>query len=93
MFQNESAVRQGFIMPPWLFNVYMDAVMKKVKVGMERMGVRFLEGGSEWRLPSLLYEDGLVLCRESEEDLKENDGGTFSWCVEEVTKSMQIRTR
>ena len=23
-------------MPPWLFNVYKDAVMKEVKMGMER---------------------------------------------------------
>ena len=34
------------------------------------MGVRFLEEGRELRLPGLLYVDGLVLCRESEEDLR-----------------------
>ena len=28
-------------MSPWLFNVYMDVVMKEVKLGIERMGVRF----------------------------------------------------
>ena len=44
--------------------------MKEVKVGMERMGVRFLEEGREWRLPGLLYANDLVLCGESEEDLK-----------------------
>ena len=57
---------------PLLFNVYMDAVIKKVKMGMERMGVTFLEEGRGWRLPSLSYTDGLVLCGESEEDLKVN---------------------
>ena len=46
---------------PWLFNVYMDAVMKKVN------GKRFLE---EWRLPGLLYANELVLCGESEEDTR-----------------------
>ena len=30
------------IMSPWLFNVYMDVVTKKVKMGMGRRGVRFL---------------------------------------------------
>ena len=30
-----SGVRQGCIMSPWLFNVYMDAVMKE-KMGMGR---------------------------------------------------------
>ena len=32
-FRNDSSVRQGCIMSPWLFNVYMDAVMKEVKMG------------------------------------------------------------
>ena len=28
------------------------------------------DGGREWRLPALLYADDLVLCGESEEDLR-----------------------
>ena len=32
----ESGLRQGSIMSPWLFNAYMDAVMKEVKMGMGR---------------------------------------------------------
>ena len=36
-------LRQGCVMSPWLFNVYMDAVMKEVKMGMRRKRVRFLE--------------------------------------------------
>ena len=32
--------------------------------------MRFLEDGREWRLLSLLYADDLVLCSESEEDLR-----------------------
>ena len=57
-------------MSPWLFNVYMGGVMKKVKMGMGRKGVSFLENGREGRLPGLLYADDLVLCGESEKDLK-----------------------
>ena len=53
--------RQGCIMSPWLFNVYMDVVMKEVKMGMERRGVRFLGDEREWRLPGLLYADDMVL--------------------------------
>ena len=34
--------------------VYMDTVMKEVKMGMGRSGVRFQEEGREWRLPDLL---------------------------------------
>ena len=58
-FRINSGVRQGCIMSPCLFSVYMDAVME-VKMGM----------GGEWRLPGLLYADYLVLCGESEEDLR-----------------------
>ena len=47
---------------PLLFNVYIDAVMKVVKIGMGRRGVRFMEEGREWRLPGLLYADDLVMC-------------------------------
>ena len=38
-FRIKSGVRQGCIMPPWLFNVCMDGVMKAVKMGMGRRGV------------------------------------------------------
>ena len=34
-------------MSPWLFNVYMDAVMKEVTMGMGRMRVRFTEEEKE----------------------------------------------
>ena len=43
-FGIDSGVRQRCIISPWLLNVYMDGVMKEVKMGMER-GVNFLEDG------------------------------------------------
>ena len=48
----------------------MAGVIKKMKIGMGRKGVRFMKDGIEWRLPGLLYADDLVLCVESEEDLR-----------------------
>ena len=44
-FRIDSGVRQGCIMSPWLFNIYMDGGMKEVKMEMGRRGVRFLEDG------------------------------------------------
>ena len=44
--------------------------MKELKIGMGRRGVIFQEEGREWRLPGFLYADDLVLCGESEEDLR-----------------------
>ena len=44
-FRIENGVRQGYIMSPWLFNVYMDAVMKEVKVRNEEDGSEAYGGG------------------------------------------------
>ena len=66
-FRIKIGVRQGCIMSPWLFSMYMDAVMK---VGMGKMGVRFLEEEKECRLHDLLYTDYSVLWGKLEQDLK-----------------------
>ena len=50
-FRIYSGVKQGCIMSPWMFKVYMGGGMKEVKTGMGRRGVSFLEDESEWRLP------------------------------------------
>ena len=44
-FRIDSGLRQGCIMSTWLFNVYMDAMLKEVKMVMRRRGVRFMEDG------------------------------------------------
>ena len=56
-------------MSPWLFNTYVDAQVKEVKMGMRRMAMGFLEEGREWRLLYLFYADDLVLSGKFEEDL------------------------
>ena len=45
-FRVNSGARQGCIISPCLFNVYMDAVIK-VKIGMGRSRMRFQEGRVE----------------------------------------------
>ena len=75
-FRINSGVRRGCVMSSWLFNIYMDAVMKE---------------GREWKLPVLLYADDLVLCGESEEDMRGIVG-----CFVEVCRrclKMQVRAR
>ena len=56
--------------------MYIDGVMKEVRMGMGRRGVGFLEDGREWRLPGLWYAG------ESEEDLRVMIG----WFVEEFRR-------
>ena len=64
--------------------VYMDAMIKEVKMRIGRRGVIFLEEWREWRLPGLLYADDLVLYGESEEDLRAMVGrGGLLRCVGE----------
>ena len=69
-FTIDGGGRQGFIMSSWLFSVCLDAVMKEVNIGMGKIGVRFLGKGREGRLRGLLYADDLVLCSQSERDMK-----------------------
>ena len=42
-FKSNSGVSEGCIVSPCLFHVDMDGVMREVKKGIEKMGVRFLE--------------------------------------------------
>ena len=44
-FRIDSGMRQGCIMSPWLFNIYMERVMKEVKTWMGRWSE--LPGGWE----------------------------------------------
>ena len=92
-FRIESWLRQRYIMFPWVFNVYMDAVIREVKMGMGRRGVRFLEGGIEWRLRDLLHADDLVLCGKSRKDLRAMVERFVEVCKTRGSKSMQVRAR
>ena len=83
-FRIDCGVRYWCIMSPWLFNAYMDGVMRKVKMGMGRSGVSFLQDGREFRLPDLLYADDLVLCGGSEEELRVMVGWFAEVCIRKV---------
>ena len=39
-FRIDSSVRQRLFLSPWPFNVYMDAWVKEMKIGMGRRGLR-----------------------------------------------------
>ena len=67
-------------MSPWLFKVYLDAVLKEVKMRMGRTREKFQEEEREWILPGLLYADDLVLFGESGEDLRAMVGRFVEVC-------------
>ena len=60
-FRIDRCVRQECIMSPWPFNLYMNGVIKEVKMGTGRR--------REWRPPAIFYRDDLVLCGKFEKDL------------------------
>ena len=51
-------------MPPWLFNVYIDVVVKGVKIGMGRIEMRSSEERRKWIFAGLLYVDNLTVANQ-----------------------------
>ena len=84
-------VGNGCIMSPWLFNVYMDAMIE-VKMGMRRMVMRFLEEGRREITWSLVYKGlGFVWWVGTRLEV---DGEIFCWYLgKKVWKAMQIKRR
>ncbi len=64
-------LQQGCVMSPWLFNVYMDGMVRQVNTRVQGKGLVMLgEDGEEWRINQLLFADDTVLVAGSEEDLR-----------------------
>jgi len=75
-FQVERGVRQGCPMSPWLFNIYLDVVMKEA--------LPLFKGGANLnncQIQVTMFADDTVLLAESEEDLK--------WNVEKLYEAMK----
>ena len=70
-FEVTVGLRQGCVMSPWMFNLYMDGVVREVNARVNGMGVKMREGGSgsnvtEWVLGQLLFADDTALVAEVE---------------------------
>ncbi len=65
-FNVEVGVRQGCVMSPWLFNIYMDGCIREMKVGVRDLGTRLNMRGVEQPVVADLYADDAVLLAESE---------------------------
>jgi hypothetical protein len=65
-------LRQGCVMSPWLFNMYMDGVVREVNVrGMDRGLKLDDENGRMWVLNQLLFADDTGLGADSEDRLEQ----------------------
>ena len=70
-FEVSVGLRQGCVMSPWLFNLFMDGVMKEVRERTEDVGVTLWDTrrNVEWRVEWLMFADDTVLVGDSEEKL------------------------
>ncbi len=69
-FNVEVGVRQGCIMSPWLFSIYMEGRIREMKLGVQDLGARLNVRGVEQPLVTGLYADDTVLLTESEGTLQ-----------------------
>ena len=70
-FDVRVGLRQGCVMSPWMFNLYMDNVLKEMELNMGEIGVQMrAPNGRMWRIWRLLFADDTALVAESVEDLQ-----------------------
>ena len=63
-------LRQGCVISPWLFNVYMDGVVREVNVRVLGKGLELLSAnGCRFEINQLLFGDDSALVDDSEEKL------------------------
>ena len=63
-------LRQGCVMPLWLFNLYIDGVEREVNARVLGRGLELVDGNdSEWELNQLLFADDTVVVADSERKL------------------------
>ena len=63
-------LRQGCVMSPWLFNFYIDGVIREVNARVLGRGLKLVDGNdNEWELNQLLFADVTVVVADSERKL------------------------
>ena len=63
-------LRQGCVMSLWLFNLYIDGVVREVNARVLGRGLKLVDGNdNEWELNQLLFADDTVVVADSERKL------------------------
>ena len=63
-------LRQGCVMSPWLFNLYIDGMVREVNARVLGRRLKMLDGNdNEWELNQLLLADDTVVVADSERKL------------------------
>ena len=71
-FPVKVGLRQGCVMSPWLFNLYIDGVVREVNARVMGRGLKLIDANAnEWELNQLLFADDTVVVADSEEKLNQ----------------------
>ena len=71
-FPVKVGLRQGCVMSPWLFNLYIDGVVREVNTRVLGRGLRMVDAnGNEWEMNQLLFADDTVVVADSEKKLRQ----------------------
>ena len=67
-FEVRVGLRQGCVMSPGLFNLFMDGVVREVKarIGDRGLGLVERENGQNWTINQVLFADDTALVADSE---------------------------
>ena len=69
-FSVKVGLRQGCVMSPWLFNLYIDGVVREVNARVLGRGLKLIDRNeNEWEMNQLLFADDTVVVADSEEKL------------------------
>ena len=79
-------LRQGCVMSPRLFNLFMDGVMKKFKASILIGGVKFGMGENTGKVSGLLFADDTTLMAKSKNNLQRYVSAFVRVCEERKLK-------
>ncbi len=69
-FAVEMGVRQGCVMSPCLFNIFMDGCIREMKRKVVNAGAELRLNGEVWSIGTCLFVDDTMLLAESKGDLQ-----------------------
>ena len=65
-FAVRMSLRQGWVMSPWFFNMYMNGVVGELYNRVNGMGVSIIMGGVWWGLNQFLFADTAIVLESAE---------------------------
>lgn len=69
MFEVGVGLRQGCVMSPWLFNLFLDSVVSDMDGSGKGTNINL--NGSNWEVSVLLFADNTLLIADSKEKLRD----------------------